>query len=446
MKDKLFKSLLVTSSVALALVGCGNKEEAQTQTTEAATTTQSSTSSKTSSSSSSSSSSEGQTTYTISEEDTLASIADRYEVSVEAISEANNLAEDAELLAGDELIIPTDSPVESSETEEIVEEATEDTEVIEEDVEAEYIDNPDAPEGVRTLLTEGVPRQTEIAYEVVTVDGEEQSRTEIAREVIQEGSAAQISVGSQIESDTITDGTVINDPAQGLSPGDNYNGYAVDDVVINESTPLLTIDELPQDSKRWGATNNGDNKNYMVSNGSYYALPLAAETISAYNSGQLLDFELLNQYFIELLNAERTAAGLNPLAVSNTTQQGTAQRSLEMAQYGDLYYIDPETGQQHAHIRPDGSSYATAFANESGQLLVGENMLQLGYSGNPFTILSEQFVAEQIFDLWKNSPSHYENMMDPDYTHNYVSVRIGQIHNNASAFNNVIATQTLSIE
>ena len=43
---------------------------------------------------------------------------------------------------------------------------------------------------------------------------------------------------------------------------------------------------------------------------------------------------------------------------------------------------------------------------------------------NPYQLTSEQWVAKQLFDRWKASKSHYENMMDSRLTRTAISVKM----------------------
>lgn len=53
-----------------------------------------------------------------------------------------------------------------------------------------------------------------------------------------------------------------------------------------------------------------------------------------------------------------------------------------------------------------------------------ENIAATIYNGNPYTLYSEEYLASKLFNTWKNSPGHYENMMT-NYTDMWVSIQIG---------------------
>lgn len=131
------------------------------------------------------------------------------------------------------------------------------------------------------------------------------------------------------------------------------------------------------------------------------------------------DYELFNQEFKVLINDERVSKGLHPLEISSILIDFSNIRSKEMADYGNLRYLTPE-GIRVPHIRPDGRQWYTVFSdNEIYRMgIVGENIAQIWISEN-----DEIRLAQMFFDVWKHSPSHYENMMSENY--DYFAVGVG---------------------
>ena len=66
------------------------------------------------------------------------------------------------------------------------------------------------------------------------------------------------------------------------------------------------------------------------------------------------------------------------------------------------------------HLRPDGSKWSTVLAEEFplSFLVAGENLCMVTYEQNGYG----HFPAQRWFDLWVESPEHYENILYPDFT------------------------------
>lgn len=456
-KKKYIKLLLAVAAIIFA-VGCTFQFAANSSKQNESATAITASSKATAASSQASKSK----TYIVKAGDTLSSIAEANGISLDDLMAINNLTESALLSVGDELIIvlPDDYSAERQSTTDKKNIATE-TEIISEDLPSEYRENPELAANEEITIQTGIPREIEVVYEVTTVNGIEQSRSEINRSVISEGQPTIIERGidplaaagpaspdmpgpaAEVASATLT--SVMDDPAQGLAVGYTKLGVTISSLGINNPTPISQLAQLSGAEKYAGALTSA-NKNYMYGATHYYPLPLAPETIAAFNNGGLADFNLINQYFLELLNAERARLGVNPVQISGMTIEGTNQRSYEMAEYGDLRYTDPVTGAETAHLRPDGSSYISAFSYLPAGISVGENILQDAYNGNPYTLVSEQYIAERIFELFRSSPSHYSNFIMPDYTHNYLSIRLAENNQDNPNYITLIATQILSIE
>ena len=102
-----------------------------------------------------------------------------------------------------------------------------------------------------------------------------------------------------------------------------------------------------------------------------------------------------------LLNDERAAAGLRPLAYSAALTQPSAAYSTRMV--GENFF---------AHESPDGSTLesrltAVRYIDPDGDWFVGEN-LAWG-QGNLAT-------ARSIAIAWMNSPGHRHNILEPEFT------------------------------
>lgn len=144
-----------------------------------------------------------------------------------------------------------------------------------------------------------------------------------------------------------------------------------------------------------------------------------------YNNGEIMDMNEFRQEFMKLLNAERESKGLKPLELSDHLQRGTETRAKEQAEIG---YLRSGENYDKAHTRPNGEKFRTAFNYLDWQNSIGENIL--AYTVQPDNpelpdtakeaieqeLGDAKATAEKMFDMWKNSPGHYNNMMYKNYT------------------------------
>ena len=101
--------------------------------------------------------------------------------------------------------------------------------------------------------------------------------------------------------------------------------------------------------------------------------------------------EALRAY--NLVNDERSRAGLQPLAWDPNLEGTSDVRARECAQ-------------EFSHTRPNGSPWYTV----NSEIMGGEN-LAFGYND-----------ARSVLDGWMNSPTHRENILFPDFTKISISI------------------------
>ncbi|MBQ3565965.1 MAG: hypothetical protein IJA12_02185 [Oscillospiraceae bacterium] len=95
---------------------------------------------------------------------------------------------------------------------------------------------------------------------------------------------------------------------------------------------------------------------------------------------------------LELVNQERASLGLSPLVLDVDLNKAANVRA-------------EEASEVFSHTRPDGTSFATVLKDFSiSYYCCGENIA----AGCP--------TAEVVVAQWINSPAHYENIIDPNYT------------------------------
>ena len=220
-----------------------------------------------------------------------------------------------------------------------------------------------------------------------------------------------------------------------------------------------TVSEISQEGlteeEKYSRSQNKNYEEYELIN-NYYLYPkkLPDLDIKAVNEGYVIDELLLNKHFLELVNALRKEVGVPILISDSTLSQGTKIRSVELAGEGTIrpYYID-ENGKKltGSHIRPYNKEtgsferFHTAFyyrdAHPSSYL--GENVAQYSYHGNPYTIVSEKYIAEKFYTAWFNSPGHYNNMIRSEYDGTWLSIAVGDFDDYPN-FNSVFGTQILT--
>lgn len=122
-------------------------------------------------------------------------------------------------------------------------------------------------------------------------------------------------------------------------------------------------------------------------------------TIDEEDETSTIDYVAIEDHILELLNDLRQEKNLNALKPNEQLKKASRQRA-------------KETKESFAHTRPDGRETATIFEEPEYEYvyqLVGENIGMATY------YLDEEGMAELMFDGWKNSPGHYENMVRENF-------------------------------
>lgn len=147
------------------------------------------------------------------------------------------------------------------------------------------------------------------------------------------------------------------------------------------------------------------------------ALPPPLPTPAAAN---VPDAAGLAAYMLDLINRDRAAAGLNPVAWDET-----------MALAGQLHSEDMLARDYFNHVNPDGLGPDVRYSLLGGQHVVRENLHTFRYafedgSGAPIDNWEERIAAAQ--EGLMNSPGHRANILEPSHTH----VGIGMAYNPAT--------------
>lgn len=110
------------------------------------------------------------------------------------------------------------------------------------------------------------------------------------------------------------------------------------------------------------------------------------------------DYIAMADEMVALVNEARSEEGLNPLYAVPTLYDASAIRVAECVDTFD-------------HYRPDGTLFTSVL-----------NELNVSYYAVGENIAAGNSTAETTFEQWKQSPGHWGNIMDPEYTHIGVGV------------------------
>lgn len=121
---------------------------------------------------------------------------------------------------------------------------------------------------------------------------------------------------------------------------------------------------------------------------------------------EFIDVEKLNEYFLEKLNKERKKNGLSSnIKINYSLVKAAKIRSEELVMQSKISHKRPNKKEFWTVIEEVDSSLSdrTSFENALGTSIASEAQM-----------VSEKFMAEQFFDSWKQSPGHWQAMMNPD--------------------------------
>ena len=107
------------------------------------------------------------------------------------------------------------------------------------------------------------------------------------------------------------------------------------------------------------------------------------------------DIDAIEAAVVELTNAERTKAGLQPLKTYTPLMASARTKSQDMKDKNYFSHTSPTYGSPFDQMKARGISYTAA----------GEN------------IAKGQRTAEEVVTAWMNSEGHRANILNADYTH-----------------------------
>lgn len=297
---------------------------------------------------------------------------------------------------------------------------------------------------------EGLPGSEVIEYELTYMNGNLISKEVTSTHRIKEPTKEIKVVGTKViqdnsnnnyQSGAVKNGNVVDlgktrdiTLKQGLDDYDLLpNGITVQYFTITDDTPLEKIVTLSEDERYQKSDKEYYNSMIVSHEGLYIesGIPLSQGGVDYIN--EHLDSNLLAMYMEQYINELRASLGKKPLKYKAELQQGTQQRADEQANVGS------SKSNGRAHTRPDGTEFRTAFTylNRGGlkdkEQELGENTAQFS-SNNPYTLTSEKKIAETLFNLWKNSRSHYLNMTSDDYEYFSFAASVGRTSANMEEY------------
>jgi IgA-specific serine endopeptidase len=144
--------------------------------------------------------------------------------------------------------------------------------------------------------------------------------------------------------------------------------------------------------------------------------PLSDETINNLNGDTYINHKNIGLKVLELVNAERKRLGIHELTWSDPLYTLTKIRANEVRENGSIRFYTEE-GKTLKHVRDDkGTPWYTVRDNtEFEDSALGENLAGYSIRPNIYKAFSEKYIADQLYNQWKNSPHHYANMIKEKY-------------------------------
>lgn len=144
--------------------------------------------------------------------------------------------------------------------------------------------------------------------------------------------------------------------------------------------------------------------------------PLSDETINNLNGDTYINHKNIGLKVLELVNAERKRLGVHELTWSDSLYTLAKIRANEVRENGSIRFYT-EDGQTLKHVRDDkGTPWYTIRDNtEFEDNALGENLAAYSIRPNVYKAFSEKYIADQLYNQWKNSPHHYANMIKEKY-------------------------------
>ncbi|MCE4957557.1 CAP domain-containing protein [Macrococcoides caseolyticum] len=145
--------------------------------------------------------------------------------------------------------------------------------------------------------------------------------------------------------------------------------------------------------------------------------PMTQSMVNQFNSGKTMNIDLFNKEFVKLVNKERVAAHAKPIVYNPKLLKGASIRAQEQANTNKI-----------SHIRPNGQLFNTVYTGSLKRIVKAENVAYTYYNNNAYTLVSEKYLAQKLYTLWKKSPSHHKNIINPKFKGTAVSFKYAKVN------------------
>lgn len=146
-------------------------------------------------------------------------------------------------------------------------------------------------------------------------------------------------------------------------------------------------------------------------------IPFSDQTIDKFNDETYINHKNVGLEVLKLVNEERSRLGKHQLEWSDDLFYFSGIRAKELSDNGSIRFFDNDNKMMN-HVRDsNGKQWNTVFEGTAYEYhTVGENLAMFSLDTNVYQSFNEKLIAKNLYDLWENSPTHYANMIDDDYT------------------------------
>ena len=271
----------------------------------------------------------------------------------------------------------------------------------------------------------------EVGTKAKIVNGHQGNITKVYEDVVAEDGTI---LNSTLKSDTTTD-PVYHVYRYGTKPVGSHNGeeglyrlhehtsemdivdFRQDITLTGEEIKALGQDEINRRASDESLENNitlANPKNW--SNVTIANAPLSEDTIAKFNNGTYINHKNVGLEVLKLVNEERRRVGLNELTWDDELFNLTKERASELGKNGHIRFWN-ERNEVMTHVRDNKGTKWFTVANGTSFMnnWLGENLAGFTLSHNIYKIFSEKVIVEELYTQWRNSPSHYANMVGEHY-------------------------------
>ncbi|WP_161525891.1 glucosaminidase domain-containing protein [Trichococcus alkaliphilus] len=259
-------------------------------------------------------------------------------------------------------------------------------------VSREQKDN-EIPAGERVIIQIGANGYDTVTYDVMYINGVEINRAEVKRLTVAPVNEV-VKVGAFIDSQVPT--AIVD------------TQYDSERNVVNIHLSVADDDQVKYMYDPTGKVYEGNELFYSVGSNGIYEFIVVDDSgnsltikvdVTAIIMDTSIDYALVENRIMELLNNLRAEQGLSILIKNDILKLAADQRAIE-------------TEALFSHTRPNGTANSTIVENKPyfyNYQAFGENLVMFTYSGN------EKIMAEFLFEAWLNSLGHLANMRSINY-------------------------------